>query len=594
MTPRPLWPAILTGWALAAVLLLAMSARAIGEWRFPDPDDAMRLMQVRDLVAGQSWWDVGQHRLAGGDMHWSRLVDLPLAAVLLLARPLLGQAGAETVALIVVPLLTMAATFALIALLTRRLAGDAPARLAVLIAPLSVPLLYQLRPLRIDHHGWQVVLALAALTLLTGRPSARAGALLGACLAALLTISLEGVPIAAALTGIVALAWAVDPTRRAMLLGSVWGLFLAALVLQLATRGFPYAAPMCDALTPDWLLVLATGAVGVSAASLGGRWPLAARLAVLGVVGMLAIAVLLYMAPECVGGPFAQLDPLTRRLWYANTDEGLPLWGQSSLGWAAMTIGLPVTGLIGTLFALRASRGADRQRWMLAGAALVAAVVLAVLVLRAGATANGFAIPGAAWALDRMLQRARRIKGLGTRIAATAAALLTVCPGLLVLAVVGFLRSEVMRAAARPGSRASCEQGLDARAIGAALPPARVFAPLDLTPDLLVASAHRGIASGHHRNHAAMHDVLSAFTGTPENAHGLIAHYGARYLVVCPGLNEPELYRRENPQGFWAQLEDGARFDWLEPVEIADSPVRMWRIHQAPLAAATPARLKPE
>ncbi len=579
MTPRPLWPAIAIGWTLAAVLLLAMSAGAIGEWRFPDPDDAMRLMEVRDLAAGQSWWDVSQHRLAGGDLHWSRLVDLPLAAVLLLTRPLLGQAGAETAALIAVPLLTMAAMFALVAVLTRRVAGEEPARLAVLIAPLSVPLLYQMRPLRIDHHGWQVVLALAALTLLVGRPSIRAGALLGACLAALVTISLEGLPIAAALTGIVALAWAFDPARRPMLLGAVWGLSLSALLLQLATRGVQYAAPMCDALTPDWLLVLGVGASGASAASLTGRAPLALRLAALALVGAVAVAVLLYTAPECVGGPFAQLDPLTRRMWYENTDEGLPLWRQSSLVWAGLTIGLPVTGMIGTVLALWSSPVAMRMRWMLVGAALLAAFVLAILVMRAGATANAFAIPGAAWALDHMLRRARRIEGVGVRMVATAGALVTICPGLIVLAVAGFPQTEAVRAGQqRPASGVQCERGLDARAIGTALPPSRIFAPLDLTPDILVATPHRGIASGHHRNHASMHDVIAAFTGTSDNAHRILRGYGARYLVVCPGLNEPELYREESPHGFWAQLEDGARFDWLEPVEIANSPVRVWRI----------------
>ena len=70
----------------------------------------MRLMQVRDWIAGQSWFDVTQYRLnppSGGPMHWSRLVDIPIAAVMLIARPLAGQHGAETAALIVVPLATL-------------------------------------------------------------------------------------------------------------------------------------------------------------------------------------------------------------------------------------------------------------------------------------------------------------------------------------------------------------------------------------------------------------------------------------------------------------------------------------------------------
>ena len=51
----------------------------------PDTDDAMRLVQVRDLLAGQGWFDMVQHRLMppeGASMHWSRLVDAPLAALI--------------------------------------------------------------------------------------------------------------------------------------------------------------------------------------------------------------------------------------------------------------------------------------------------------------------------------------------------------------------------------------------------------------------------------------------------------------------------------------------------------------------------------
>ena len=45
-------------------------------------DDAMRLVQVRDLLAGQGWFDLTQYRLNPPDgvaMHWSRLIDLPIA-----------------------------------------------------------------------------------------------------------------------------------------------------------------------------------------------------------------------------------------------------------------------------------------------------------------------------------------------------------------------------------------------------------------------------------------------------------------------------------------------------------------------------------
>jgi hypothetical protein len=82
---------LIPAFALVVFLLLLTSARSIVEHRFPDPDDALRLQQVRDWLGGQGWFDLTQHRLdplhGGVPMHWSRLVDLPLAGVMLALRP---------------------------------------------------------------------------------------------------------------------------------------------------------------------------------------------------------------------------------------------------------------------------------------------------------------------------------------------------------------------------------------------------------------------------------------------------------------------------------------------------------------------------
>jgi uncharacterized RDD family membrane protein YckC len=88
--------AVLAGWALVAVLALLRDWQTIASLHFSDPDDALRMVQVRDLLAGQGWFDLHQYRVAPPDgivMHWSRLVDAPIAAVIMLLRPLLGAAA---------------------------------------------------------------------------------------------------------------------------------------------------------------------------------------------------------------------------------------------------------------------------------------------------------------------------------------------------------------------------------------------------------------------------------------------------------------------------------------------------------------------
>ena len=123
--------------ALLALLVLLVSAQRIVDWRFTDPDDILRLVQVRDLLAGQGWFDLDQHRidpLRSVPMHWSRLVDLPLAIVIGALTPLLGQAGAEAFAVIAVPIATLMVAMLFTGLVAVRLLGRETGGWAVLRA----------------------------------------------------------------------------------------------------------------------------------------------------------------------------------------------------------------------------------------------------------------------------------------------------------------------------------------------------------------------------------------------------------------------------------------------------------------------------
>ncbi|UIJ45303.1 hypothetical protein LZK98_20050 [Sphingomonas cannabina] len=574
---HPLFAPVAIGWAIAAAVLTLVAARSIAHLWFPDADDAMRLLQVRDWLAGQSWWDVSQHRLWGGHfaMHWSRLVDLPLAAVMLAFDPLVGPAASNRIAMTLVPLLTLLVVMALGAELTRRLAGLERAKLAVLLAPLSVPLLFQLRPLRIDHHGWQIALAMLAAVVLVGRPSARSGVIMGGALAVLLTISLEGLPVSAVMIAMAMLAWAFDPTRRPQAMALMGTLAGGIVLLHVATRGPAMFQPACDAVAPAWIVAIWVAATGFGAAMLVPARSLVARLALLTLAGGAALAALVGMAPDCVRGPFASLDPLVYRFWYQNVSEGLPIW-QQTLAWALMTAGFPVVGLMGTILARRGAAGPERVRWTMMLGLASASFALSLLVIRTGATANALALPGGAWLLHAMLVRARAVRSLLPRIAATAGALVAAAPGLAAGGLFD-LRASPVTFPVAPLTRPPCTHSQEMADL-AQLPPSLLFAPIDATPALIGWTSHRAIAGGYHRNVAAMHRVIATFIADPEEAHRSVLASGARYVVGCPGENETEIYKSAAPNGFWAQLERGERFDWLEPVPIAHSPVLAWRV----------------
>ena len=588
------WPAVIGIWLLAAIILTLTSIPAIVRLGFPDADDAMRLLEVRDWLAGQSWWDVSQHRLSGGHfaMHWSRLVDLPLAAVIAPLDPLFGPAIATRVAMTLVPLATLLAIMAGVAVLTRRVAGAAVARLAVALVPIAIPILEQVRPMRIDHHGWQVALATAAAAVLFGRPTRRAGALLGAVLAILVTVSMEGLPIVAATMAIAALAWAWRPQRwQRFLPAAGWSLAVTAALLHVVTRGPAMWTPSCDAVSPGWLAMLLVAAVGLGAATLAGRTPLQVRLGALALAGAAAAATLLLLAPGCLRGPFATMDPLVYRLWYLHVLEGRPVWLQP-WPWTVLTIALPVVGLIGTGRAWREADSEGRRRWTMLLALSGAAFLLSLLVMRAGATANALAVPGAAVLLLSLLSRARRVEATVPRVFATVGAMLVALPGVVVGALLPLTSAAEPPVAALVRANGwhhrPCDSFSDLRVLDR-LPAGTVFAPVDQSPEIIATTRQRAIAGGYHRNDAAMHRVFAAFTAAPPHAESLIRASQATYVAVCPGFDETEIDRRVAPDGLWARLERGERFAWLAPVALGRSPVLAWRIigpAQRPLSEA--------
>src|SRR5690606_26829759 len=146
------------------------------------------------------------------------------------------------------------------------------------------------QPLRVDHHGWQIFLAMLILWQAL-RPAGRGAGLLGGLFAAmLLAVSIEGLPLAALFAGIAALrwAWTGDAADRGRLLGYMAGLAGGATLFQFATRGpAGLAGTWCDSLSAPYLAAFVAAAAGTGfAAALrpARRWQ---RLLLLGGAGAL-------------------------------------------------------------------------------------------------------------------------------------------------------------------------------------------------------------------------------------------------------------------------------------------------------------------
>ncbi len=571
-------------WAIVCALLLAVNWGAISQQRFPDPDDIMRLVQVRDLIAGQGWFDLTQYRVdaanGGVAMHWSRLVDLPLVLVIAVLTPFVGAGAAETVALIIVPFITLGIVMLLAARIAWRLLGDEEATLTSLVVALSIPALFQLGPLRVDHHGWQIVCALVAVNGLMARSPKLGGWVIGAALAFWLSISVEGLPLAAVFFGVLGLRWLRNRNERLWAIGAIQSLALVSAALFGLTRGIGELATFCDAISPVHLAVFAWGAVVLTFLARFEPAPRGVILAGFALTGAGAVGLMLFAAPQCVaGGGFAALDPLVARYWHANVLEGMPIWRQS----LTTALQYAVTPLIALVAAMRlANRSHDwlRQFWADYAVILGGSLLVAVFVSRAGAVACVLAAPPLAWQLRGWLRAIRTMERPAPRLAAMAGvccALLPAFPAMLLASAMP-ARASLGGAPDAPIKAADCRVQ-DSGAALANLPKGEIYAPFDIAPELLLVSDHTVVATGHHRGHEAMKVLLETALAPEAEAHATLAARGTDYVAICPSLGEARMYAKIAPQGFVDALVKGEAPDWLEPVEVdRSSGLQMWRI----------------
>jgi hypothetical protein len=453
--------------------------------------------------------------------------------------------------------------------------------IACLMAGIAGPMLMQMTPLRIDHHGWQVVLALVALNGLAARDALRGGLAIGAALAASLMISIEGLPITLVFLGVLALRGLLAPRAFIGLAAACCALALTALGLFLTSRGLGDLVTHCDQISPIHLALFAVAAAGSGTLALVAPRGRGMALAMLGATAVAAAALYLGAAPQCKGGAFVALDPMVKRFWYNSISEGLPFWYLPPMA-AVETVCVPLVGLIAAVLQWRRSSDPAHRAWwrdhtlVLAGAWLIAA-----WLARASATACAFAtIPTAVLALRLIV--ALRTGPPARRALGYVGLLLLLLPPMPVLAWQRIHQLFTHNTATAPtsvaDSMASCNYAAAARALNA-LPPVDLFAPLDMGPELLVRTHDRVLATGHHRGQDGIHDVMAAFMGTPDEAHAIIRRRHLTMIVACPKINELGIYAYYAPHGFLTQIMRHRTPDWLEPVDLAPgSGVRFWRV----------------
>ena len=547
-----------------------------------DTDDNMRMMQVRALLNGQDWFDLRQYRLNppfGANMHWSRLVDLPLAALILLLRPLVGGADAERIAAAVAPMLPYLVLLFGVALTARRLI-DRRAFLLPIIAMIVAGLTNSMfMPERLDHHGWQLALLSVSIAGLADPKRVRGGLTLGVSSALSLAIGLEMVIYLALAGAATVLFWVADADQRRRLLAYAVSLGGGTALAFLLFASYANRIAVCDALSPVWL----SNALLGSALLLGLAWRTPGdwrvRLALAVGAGIVVAAFHAMAWPHCLTR-LEGVSPEVDDLWLSHVREARPIYRH---GWQMTTLilALPVTAMIGWGLLGWRNRG-DRDLLRRTIAVAVPGMVAMLLLLwqtRTGPAAQLLAVVGATavvWLLAPAFDRSKRswVRTLGVVAVALVGFGALVPLGLkLAPAKVPTPREVEIEKANR-----LCNFIVAYRPI-AQQPKGTVFTFLDYSPRLITLTHHNAIMGPYHRNGEQIADVMKAFRGSAEEARRIFAKYRADYLLTCPNSSTTTIFLSEAKEGFYGQLTRGQVPGWLTPVPLpADSPFKMWRI----------------
>jgi hypothetical protein len=562
-----------------------------------DTDDFMRLVQVRDWLGGQAWSDLAQYRLnppGGTAMHWSRLPDLALAAVTLAVSPFASMNDALTVAGMILPPLYFLIFIILYARPARMMLGAARSPVGLLVVISGSAMITQFAPGRVDHHGLQLVMVMAATALLLlGLARERWRwmiALAGIPIGLSIWIGLEMIALIAAWFAALGLVWCRSGgslARQGAIAAGIATVMGVVLLLTSVAPAYRWI-PACDALSTMPVGVLALVAGGFAIMHLAQRWahtPVT-RLLVGALCGAVVAAVFAKSFPQCLAGPYENLDPEIVRWWLSNVPEALPLSAQfrTQPFIAIDKVWVPLLGLSYCLWRCIRARGHGRNLWGALAVMLALSTPLIFWQIRATFGAHVVALIPLAALIAEVWQRLGGHSGPRWRRFAILLPVLFVGSAVFWPALEKGYRIASAFAPGKPSSGLvmllqDCITRDDLPVL-ADVSPTNTLAYVDVGPVILFSTPHAVLGGPYHRNQAGLKATIALFRSEDdawirENLRKL----GIGLIATCPGPEDMVMYPTQNKNGLAERLAAGRLPDYLREIPDPAHPgLRFYRV----------------
>lgn len=550
-----------------------------------EPDNVMRYIQIRDWMNGQSWFDTNQYRLgvAGGtDMHWSRLPDVPVAALTWLFGIFTTQEHALYLAAAIWPPLLGAVLLVIFARGAERLSTP-ETRLPAVVAVLGVGLVFICRSIRfesgaLDHHNLQVVLMMGCVVALLTASRFKSGFLAGALMGAALAIGPEVYPFIALIGLFVALDWAwlgQERVQRTLGFGLGFALSLAGLFF-LTVAPSDWAKNYCDQLSTVNVLAGVIGGSGLAVAAwkMSPR-PLWMRILPLCVIGLAVLVLVGTIAPQCFSNPLDALPETMHKFWLDHISEAKPLGVDEPMPLREIPYFIGTAIVIITVLILSLIKRGASSVTCLFLMLLAASMALTVYQVRFFIFLHAFAIvPSAIWIANTYVAGTKK----KSNIAYLGATVLSL--PIFMTIPHQLLSSKTDQASeAKKADLVVCSAPDVIDALNR-LPTGVVQASVSHGADLMKVTSHRYLAANYHRNIAGIQADIEIHTASVEGAKQLIKSYGIDYILLCKTDYLTEFYGKDYPNAFAVKLEAGETPNWLslQDASLSDGNVKLYHV----------------
>ncbi|MET0407678.1 MAG: hypothetical protein ABW006_04855 [Hyphomicrobium sp.] len=578
--------------------LLALGYVGVRSWNisgagaygfFGDPDDATRLIQVRELMASWNWFDTTTMKV-GGDAgmlsHWSRLVDLPIAVLIATFHLFMPIQDAERLTHAVWPIALFGGLTWVLFETATTVAGKTAGRLILLFAILSPLGWYQFAVGRIDHHNVMIASIISAIVLIWAYPQRTdvwraAGVLVGLALA----VGYEALAPAVVLGTLVA-AWAVFDRRVERCAAG----FSVALCSTFTAAFFATIPPSrwmdirCDAISLNMVALVACGTAGLLIAVGPGRnWPIRSRIASIAVCAVAGIAIFGLLEPKCLAGPKGQLPPLVLEIWLNKVAENTSIVAAFFKRDFSQSFGLLLfygIALAAQFYCLRTSRSAQD---IFLFAMLAAIVGLACWQFKFTSYASFLCLVPMAVALGR-LGPVGEISAMTVRLAAVVflnqTMMIWMSGGVNALAGAPPNMTPQMLEDARVCSMPETVREL------AELPAGLIASHIDVGAFIAANTHHRVLAAPYHRIANAIVANYQIFSARdPRSAAAILKREDVDYVAICRGLDTADATSPDWNGTLKADLIASKPPGYLVPVVLANANAkyRVWKVDRAAL-----------